>query len=59
MNYYHIKFKYADTLSGWEWRNQECSLYASCKEEAISKCKNLYGLNDCEYEFLSVEKEVK
>ena len=46
----HIKFKYADSLSNWEWREQECTV------ESVQKCIELYGLGiDCEYEIISVE----
>ena len=47
----HIKFKYADELSNWEWREQECTV------ESVQKCIEIYGLgDDCEYEIISVEK---
>lgn len=49
----HIKFKYKDSLSKGEWREQECVV------ESVRKCKELYGLDidpDCEYEILSVEE---
>lgn len=47
----HIKFRYADALSGWEWRNQECTV------SSVDECKRVYGLDygDCKYEILSVE----
>ena len=46
-----IKFKYADALSNWEWREQECVV------SSVSECKRIYGLGiDCEYEILSVEE---
>jgi hypothetical protein len=49
----HIKFRYRDSLSGWEWRYQECTV------SSIRKCVEIYGLGvDCDYEILSVE-EVK
>lgn len=55
---YNIKFRYADILSNFEWRNQQCSLYASSQREAVNKCKKLYGLGvDCEYEMITVEEE--
>ena len=57
MNHYEIKFKYADSYSNWAWRNQSCSLYGKDKYEAISKCKEMYGLGvDCDFEILSVEE---
>lgn len=47
----HIKFKYADAMSNWEWRKQECTV------SSVEECKRIYGLGiDCEYEILSVEE---
>ena len=47
----HIKFKYKDSLSDWEWREQECIA------SSVSECKKLYGLGiDCEYQIISVEE---
>lgn len=44
-----IKFRYADALSGWEWREQECIV------SSVQKCREIYGLGiDCEYEILSI-----
>lgn len=43
-------------MSRWEWRNQECTLYANNKSEARMKCIELYGLRDCKYEILSTEE---
>ncbi len=55
--HYHIKFKYADLMSRWEWREQECIVWAEDKWEARSKCVDLYGLGeDCEYQIISVEE---
>lgn len=49
----YVKFRYADALSGWEWREQECTV------SSVDECKRIYGLGvDCEYEIISVE-EVK
>ena len=49
----HIKFKYKDFLSDWEWREQKCTV------SSVAECKKLYGLGiDCEYQIISVE-EVK
>ena len=46
-----IKFRYADALSGWEWREQECVV------SSVAKCKEIYGLGiDCEYQIISVEE---
>jgi hypothetical protein len=47
----HIKFKYKDSLSNWEWREQECTV------SSVAECKKLYGLGiDCEYQIISVEE---
>ena len=48
-----VKFRYADALSNWEWREQECIV------SSVDECKRIYGLGiDCDYEILNVE-EVK
>ena len=48
----HIKFKYRDATSHWEWREQECDM------ESVSDCIEWYGLgDDCDYEIISVEDE--
>ena len=45
-----IKFRYADAMSGWQWREQECIV------SSLQKCREIYGLGvDCEYEIISVE----
>ena len=47
----HIKFRYADAMSHWEWREQECTV------SSVDKCIELYGLGvDCDYQILSVEE---
>lgn len=44
-----IKFEYADAMSNWEWRKQECVV------SSVDECKRLYGLGaDCEYRIVSV-----
>lgn len=49
----HIVFEYADAMSNWKWRRQECIV------SSIAECKKIYGLGiDCEYRIISVE-EVK
>lgn len=46
-----IKFKYADAMSNWEWREQECIV------DSIKECEELYGLGiDCDYEIISIEE---
>ena len=47
----HIVFEYADAMSNWQWRRQEC--YVS----SLNECIKLYGLGvDCEYRILSIEQ---
>ena len=49
----HIVFEYADALSNWQWRRQECVV------SSVAECRRIYGLGvDCEYRIISVE-EVK
>ena len=46
----NIKFRYRDQMSGWEWREQQCTV------SSVEECKRIYGLGiDCEYEIISVE----
>lgn len=46
-----VKFKYADALSNWEWREQECVV------SSVKECRELYGLGiDCDYQIISVEE---
>ena len=46
----HIKFRYRDEMSKWEWREQECTC------ESVDECIKWYGLGiDCDYEIISVE----
>lgn len=46
-----VKFRYADEMSNWEWREQ------SCVVSSVAKCKEIYGLGiDCDYEILEVEE---
>ena len=46
-----IKFEYADAMSNWEWREQECVV------SSVAECKRIYGLGiDCEYRIISIEK---
>ena len=48
----HIKFRYMDDYSGGRWSYQECIV------SSVEECIELYGLNECIYEIISVE-EVK
>lgn len=47
---YSITFKYRDALSNWEWRTQHCTV------SSVEECIRIYGLNECDYEIISVEK---
>lgn len=54
-NRYRVKFKYADELSRWEWRDQECEIMAYTEGEAVEKAKDWYGLGkDCDYKIVEV-----
>lgn len=47
----HIKFRYKDEMSNWEWREQECEV------SSLRECIKIYGLGtDCEYEIISIDK---
>ena len=47
----HIVFEYADALSQWKWRRQECVV------SSVRECVKLYGLGvDCEYRIISIEE---
>ena len=47
----HITFEYADEMSKWEWRRQECTV------SSVDECKRIYGLGiNCEYRIISIEK---
>lgn len=48
----HIKFRYRDEYSGGKWNEQECIV------RSLKECKEIYGLDYCEYEIISIE-EVK
>jgi len=48
----HVKFRYKDEFTNGEWSYQECIV------NSVKECVELYGLNECTYEIISVE-EVK
>jgi hypothetical protein len=53
-----VEFKYADSLSGWEWRTQSCSVYADNESGARKECIKIYGLGvDCNYQITKVTME--
>lgn len=58
MKLYMIRFKYADSMSGWNWREQQGWFSGNTPEEALRKCKRFYGLGfDCEYEILEIRED--
>ena len=47
----HITFEYADEMSNWEWRQQECTM------SSVEECIKFYGLGiDCKYRIINVEE---
>ena len=57
MERYRIVFEYADAMSGWNWRKQECEVYAKNIADARKKCMELYGLGvDCDYHIVTIEQ---
>lgn len=48
-----VIFEYADAMSNWEWRKQQCTV------SSVEECKRIYGLGiDCKYRIIEV-KEVE
>lgn len=46
-----VTFEYADAMSGWEWRRQECIV------SSVQECKRIHGLGvDCEYRIIEVKE---
>ena len=46
----HIKFKYRDEYSNGEWNEQECIV------RSLKECKEIYGLDYCEYQIISIKE---
>lgn len=46
----HIKFRYKDQYTRGDWSYQECVV------RSVEECISIYGLNEIEYEILSVEE---
>lgn len=46
----HIKFKYKDEYTNGEWKEQECVV------SSIKECKEIYGLDYCEYQIIEVKE---
>ena len=45
-----IKFRYKDEYTNGEWREQECIV------NSLKECKEIYGLDECEYQIISIEE---
>ena len=46
-----IVFRYKDSWSNGEWREQHCFMHS------VEECTRFYGLGvDCEYEIISIEE---
>ena len=45
-----IKFRYRDDYNYPNWSEQECVV------ESVKECIEIYGLNECQYEIISVEE---
>ena len=46
-----ITFKYADSMSNWEWRTQHCTV------SSVDECIRIYGLDasDVNYEIIDIK----
>lgn len=45
-----IIFEYRDKYTHGEWRKQECVV------RSVTECKQIYGLDECEYRILEIEE---
>ena len=45
-----IVFKYRDDYSYPNWNEQECIV------RSLKECKEIYGLDECEYQIISIEE---
>lgn len=45
-----VKFRYRDDYNYPNWSEQECEV------ESVEECIEIYGLNECQYEIISVEE---
>lgn len=45
-----IIFEYRDEYTHGEWRKQECIV------RSVAECKQIYGLDECEYRILEIEE---
>lgn len=45
-----IKFRYRDEYNYPNWSEQECIV------RTLKECKEIYGLDECEYEIISIEE---
>ncbi len=46
----HIKFRYRDEYSNGNWNEQECIV------RSLKECKELYGLDYCEYQIIEIKE---
>lgn len=46
----HIKFRYRDEYSNGEWNEQECIV------NSLKECREIYGLDECEYEIIEIKE---
>ena len=46
----HIVFQYKDEYTNDEWKEQECIV------QSLKECKEIYGLDECEYRIVSIEE---
>lgn len=46
----HIKFRYRDEYSNGNWNEQECIV------SSVKECKELYGLDYCEYQIIEIKE---
>lgn len=46
----HIRFRYKDEYSNGNWNEQECIV------RSLKECKELYGLDYCEYEIIEIKE---
>lgn len=46
----HITFRYRDEYNYPNWSEQECVV------QSIKELKEIYGLDECEYQIIKIEK---
>lgn len=54
---YSVKFEYMDRFSHGRWNKQEGQFYGYNENDAVKKCKEVYGLGyDCDYIITEVKE---